>query len=104
MFIIIEVLLTVMLCVILPQLMYIALVGFTGYVLCKTMKRKTIGQMIILLCIFTSLNLIISKAKPLIDSANQTKSKIESIDKESKSNTKKIWDFLNKYPNEKSDE
>lgn len=108
MFIIFQIILFVMLCVVLPQLMYIVLVGFVGYVICKTMGRKTIGQMIVLLCVFTSLTLVIEKAQPMINRYNESKQQIEqytnilnddNIIEDNKNDVKKIWDFLNRYPN-----
>lgn len=109
-----KILLFVILCVILPQLMYIGLVGFVSYIMCKAMKKKSIGQMIVLLCIFVSLNLIIGKTKPMIDKVYEGKQSIESIQKaideiegndskEEVKPTRKVWDFLNKYPNEGCD-
>jgi hypothetical protein len=86
--------------------MYIALVGFVGYIICKALKRKSIGQMIVLLCIFTALTLIVEKAQPIINGYKESKQQIEQYKDilngnpvEQKDDTKKIWDIINNMPN-----
>lgn len=106
----------------LPQILYIALVGFVGFVICKTLRRKQMGQMIIVLCIFVCLEIVCEEVMPTINKVYSTKQELknslnlEDDNKNSKfkdsieeqisdsvkkdSTTSKIWKFMTKYPNE----
>ena len=93
MFIVFPALIFVMLCVLLPELLCLALAGLVGYIICKVVNRRSIGLMIIMLTVFCALNLIIGKVKPIIESAEKP-----PIQENKKYLDQKLSDFSdNKY-------
>jgi hypothetical protein len=98
----------------LPQILYIILVGFVGYVICKTLRRKQMGQMIVILCVFICLDIVCEEVMPIVSNVYSSKSELKNSVVELKNNDKvelndnrikslksKIWGFVTKYPNEK---
>jgi len=110
----------------LPQILYIVLIAFIGYVICKTLRRKQMGQMIIILSIFIMIDIISAETIPLINKIYPTKQDMknsieinndttkslqkntkglleeeiqESINEKDKNTFNKVWSVLNKYPN-----
>ena len=67
MFTIIQVIVFVIVCVCLPELMLLALVGLIGFIVCKVTNRRSIGQMILLLVVFLGLDIVVSKVQEIID-------------------------------------
>lgn len=61
------------------DLMLIGIVGFVTYVLCIAVERKTIGQLIILVCILLVANKTIVDLKPVIDKLYEAKQEFDDI-------------------------
>jgi len=82
MLLIIPILLFVILCVCLPQLMINTLIGSLGYFICKGLSKRSMANMIIIITIFSCLNVTMEKVLPLIEEAQGKQEYIgDKIDK-----------------------
>lgn len=72
----------ILLTVCLPELLCLFAIGFMGYALMKVIRKKMIGQMIIILCAFSAIGIIMEEISPTINKAYETKQDITNeIDK-----------------------
>lgn len=72
----------------LAQMMLLGGTAFVAWIMCCALGYKQIGQMIILIAVFTAINLTVQVAKPYYDEA---KAKVESVGKQV-DDTKKTLD------------
>lgn len=104
MILIIPIIIFVVLTMILPQLMIYTLLAVIGHVLGLALRKQQIGKLVVLLCIFSSLTLLVEKANPLIEKSEDESNEIkkEFIDKqfyieEEKNDVwSRVWDFITK--------
>lgn len=89
---------------ILPQLMIYTLLGVIGYVMGKALRKSQLGTLIVVLCIFSSLTLLVEKVNPLIEKSDKEKDNIKKefinkqfqFEEEKDDLWSKIWDKVTK--------
>jgi len=89
--IIIPILIFAITCLCLPQLMIQIILGFLGYILCRALYNKNLAKMIVVITLFSCLNVIMEKVMPIVKVEQEKQKYIEE----------KI-DDVKKYANPKS--
>jgi len=75
---IIPILLFVILCVCLPQLMIMTIIGAFGYFTCRTLSKRNMAKMIIVITLFSCLSTVMEKVLPLIEAEQNKQQYVEN--------------------------
>jgi len=77
MLLIIPILLFVILCLCLPQLMIMTIIGVFGYIVCRTLSNRSMSKMIIVITIFSCLSTVMEKVLPIIEEEQKKQQYVE---------------------------
>jgi len=75
---IIPILLFTILCLCLPQLMIMTIIGAFGYIICRTLSNRSMSKMIIIIVLLSCLSTVMEKVMPIIEEEQKKQEYVEN--------------------------